>query len=298
MRRAKLVAALLSASAIYSALTVAQVNDPPPAEMLTEGYFAKKRAMEPETRELITVTRGTFRDAYRRESSPKLVFLFGESFSGLVTDWHSHHRLAVDKTTTGNQGTEHPDSQRLVVAEEYRSTAGRHRSQMLNGDQWRDYESGFRRVLLDYGIKMVNRELAMRLLDSEIRESTGRPPEADTQRLEMDMLRKHSKMIVEVMPYQESGYQKDDTGYHVTITLLEDASLLADDRIAIPEAVREYRSGTRGYSKQRAQNIIDIKPGKRGYDLVEQSPDVWHEHGELAAQATLQLLYDRWLRNE
>jgi hypothetical protein len=289
----KLCAVMLSGCVIFPA--AAQAKDAPASNMLTESYFDTRRNAEQKEIQLLTVSAAEFKSAYRAAGNPKVVFLLGENFSGLVSDWYSDTRLSLNSAATGTTGTFVPESQHVTVEVEQRVAPYGYRSSLLNAEQWNEYERGYRNTLLRYGVKMINRNLAMRLLDSEIRATSKRNPQSDSQRLEMDMLRKHSQVIVEVIPYRETRHRKEGIGYDIAVTSLDDASIIADNRIAIPEAYLEYRAGASGYSKQRPQNFADVEAGSSGYDIIEDPIEIWVQQGELAAQATLQLLYDSWL---
>lgn len=292
-RRHNRLTTALVAGLVCSAAALAQ--DPPAGQMMNSSYFDQQRAEEITDIQMLKVDEATFREAYKEAGRPKLVVLVGQPFSGMVSDWHMQRRVSVNAQATGNEGTFIPDSQSVQVGVENRRYQYSNRSPMLTPQQWAEYERGFQSTLLKYGIRIVNRDVAMRLLDSEIRETTDRNPQDDNQRLEMDMLRKHTKLILEVMPYRENKYKYEPIGYQVTMTSLEDATLLADDRIAIPEAYKEYRAGSSGYSKQRPQNFAGVEARSGGYDIIENPIEVWAEQGQLAAEATLQILYDRYL---
>lgn len=316
MKLKPLTLALIAGAAVFSGTVGAQ--DSPAAPMMTDqNYFERERAEEEAERQQkrqlqedlqkapIQVSRDEFRTAYSAAGSPKLVFLFGENFSGLVSDWHSQRRLNVNARVTGNEGTDIPDTQNLTVKAEDRVSVYPYRSALLSDQQWFEYERGFRSTLFQYGIKMINRDVAIRLLDSEIREQTQLNPQDDNQRLEMDMLRKHSELLVEVIPYRERRRYHEAIGYNLAMTLLGDATMIADDRVAIPEPVKNeeefFTVGPNGYEKvkgERQETKVQIGPD--GYEIVreEKEPeneDIWAEQGRFAAQASLQLMYERWL---
>lgn len=292
-RQNLLVSSFTAAAVLVSGAVLAQ--DPPAGQMMNNSYFDQKREQEITTINMLKVDAETFRAAYKEAGRPKLVVLVGQPFSGMISDWQMQRRLSINAQATGTAGTFVPESQSVQVGVENRRYQYSNRSSMLTPDQWAEYERGYQSTLLKYGVRIVNRDVAMRLLDSEIREDTDRNPQDDNQRLEMDMLRKHTKLILEVMPYRENKYQYEPIGYQVTMTSLEDATLLADDRIAIPEAYKEYRAGSGGYSKQRPQNFAGVEAGSGGYDIIENPIEIWAEQGQLAAEATLQILYDRYL---
>lgn len=296
MGRRLISAALLGCITACPGTAIGQGKDPAPAVMLTESYFDNQRKADRTPAPLISVSRQAFLSAYDKAGKPKVVFLLGERLSGLVSDWHSQHRLTINASATGSEHTQGADSHNLTAAHEYRRESVTSRSRLLTSAQWDSYEYGFRATLLEYGIELINRDLAMRLLDSEVRANTRSNPQDDNQRLEMDMLRKHGKLLVEVLPYREDRRKHESIGYNVTMTSLENAAIVADDRIAIPVASTQYRPGASGYAKQRPREKLEYEPGAGGYRALEEPQDLWAEQGTLAAQATLQLLYERWLR--
>lgn len=316
MKLNPLVLVLIATGLGFSAGVGAQ--DSPGAPMMTnENYFERERAEENAKRQHqlelqqelqkapIQISRDEFRSAYTAAGNPKLVFLFGENFSGLVSDWHSQRRLNINARATGNEGTDIPDTQNLTLKVEDRVSANPYRSNLLSDQQWFEFERGFRSTLFQYGIKMINRDVAIRLLDAEIRAQTQLNPQDDNQRLEMDMLRKHSELLVEVLPYREQRRYHEPVGYNVAMTLLGDAIMIADDRVAIPEPTKYEEEfvtlGPNGYETvvgERQETKVEV--GANGYDIVadEEEPeleDIWAEQGRLAAQATVQLMYERWL---
>lgn len=316
MKLKPLVLALFTGGLVFSG-GVGALDSPAAPMMTDENYFERERTEEQAERAQqqqlhedlqkspLQVSREEFRTAYTDAGSPKLVFLFGENFSGLVSDWHSQRRLNFNARATGNEGTDIPDTQNLTVEAEHRVSAYPYRSTLLSDQQWFEYERGYRSTLFEYGIKMINRDVAIRLLDAEIREQTQLNPQDDNQRLEMDMLRKHSELLVEVLPYREQRRYHEPIGYNLAMTLLGDATMIADDRVAIPEPVKNeeefFTVGPNGYEKvkgERQETKIQIGPD--GYEIVpeEKEPeneDIWAEQGRFAAQASLQLMYDRWL---
>ncbi len=295
MKRQLRVNSLIAGMAAAAVSIAALAQDAPAGNMLSDPYFDKERAAEVKHITMLRIDEATFRKAYDEAGKPKLIMLVGEPFTDMVSDWHMHRRLSINATATGTEGTFVPESQSVQVGVENRNYSIPRRSPLLTPAQWDEYQRGYQSTLLQYGVRLVNRAVALRLLDSEIRETSNRNPQDDGQRLEMDMLRKHSKLLIEVLPYREQKYQFEPIGYQVTMTSLEDATLLADDRVAIPEAYKEYRAGASGYSEQRPQNFAGVEAGASGYDIIENPIEIWAEQGKLAAEATLQLLYDRYL---
>ncbi len=275
--------------------TAIALQDAPAGKMLAEPYYDKERELEQANRSLLRVSEADFRQAYETAGKPKLVMLLGQSFDGMVSDWHAQKRVAINSRATGTEGTFVPESQSVTMGIEQRQVAGDFRSPMLTPAQWDEYERGFQGRLLQYGVRLVNRNVAMRLLDSEIREQTQQNATDDQQRLEMDMLRKHTQLLIEVMPYREQKYKHEPIGYQVTMTRLTDATLMASERIAIPETYTEYRAGASGYAKQRPQNFAGVEASSGGYEIIENPNEIWAEQGELAAEALLQMLFDRYL---
>lgn len=285
---------ILCAAASLSVSSVAQAQDAPAQPMLNDPYF--QRARTAEQQEIRPgVDQKAFKVAYDKAGRPKLVLLIGEPFSAMVSDWHMQRRVSVNAQATGTAGTDVPESQQLQVGAEQRVSQPSQRSNLLTNEQWDTYQRAYQGTLMKYGVRLVNRAVAMRLLDAEIRMTKNKNPQDDSQRLEMDMLRKHSKLILEVMPYRESKPDHEPIGYHITMTSLEDATLLADEQIAIPQGALEYKAGPGGYNLERPRQSTGVAAQAGGYEFVEAESDVWAEQGELAAQATVQLLYERYL---
>lgn len=275
--------------------TVAFAQDAQPQPMLNDGYFDRARAADAASVSLMSVDKATFKAAYDKAGRPKLVVLIGQPFSDMVSDWYSTRRINLNSQATGTAGTFTPESQSVQVASEVRVSGTTNRSTLLTAAQWDEYQRGFQRVLMEHGVRIVNRAVALRLLDSEVRESSKQVMQSDNLRLEMDMLRKHTNLLLEVVPYQENKLNYEPIGYQVTMTSLEDATILADDRVAIPLARMEYRAGEGGYQLQRPRKVVGVAATAGGYEIIEEELELWAEQGELAAQATLQLLYDRYL---
>lgn len=285
----------LCAAATLIISSVAQAQDAPAKPMLTDSYFDRARAAEQQPVSLLSVDEATFKAAYEKAGRPKLVMLVGEPFSGMVSEWHMQRRVSVNAQATGTEGTFVPESQSVQVGVEQRGYAPSKRSGMLTNEQWDEYQRGYQSMLMRYGVRLVNRAVAMRLLDSEIRAETNRNPQDDNQRLEMDMLRKHTSLILEVMPYREDKLNYEPIGYHITMTSLKDATLLADERVPIPQGALEYRARAGGYNLERPRQVAGVSAQSGGYQVLEETHEVWAEQGALAAQATLQMLYDRYL---
>ncbi|OZB06997.1 MAG: hypothetical protein B7X54_00125 [Idiomarina sp. 34-48-12] len=285
----------LCAAATLLGSSLAHGQDTPAQPMLNDSYFDRARSAEQQQVSLITVDQATFKAAYDKAGRPKLVMLVGEPFSDMVSDWHMQRRVSVNAQATGTDGTFVPESQSVQVGVEQRSYDNPRRSTMLTGAQWDEYQRGYQSTLMQYGVRLVNRAVAMRLLDSEIRAESKRNPQDDNQRLEMDMLRKHTNLLLEVMPYRENKLNFEPIGYQITMTSLEDATLLADDRISIPQGALEYRAGAGGYNLQRPRQVAGVTAQPGGYEVIEEELELWAEQGQLAAQATLQMLYDRYL---
>ncbi|WP_339877408.1 hypothetical protein [Pseudidiomarina gelatinasegens] len=281
-------ATLLGSSAVQAQDTQAQ-------PMLNDPYFDRARQAEQQQVNLLQVDKATFRAAYDKAGKPKLVMLVGEPFSDMVSDWHMQRRVSVNAQATGTEGTFVPESQSVQVGVEQRGYDNPRRSSMLSAAQWDEYQRGYQSMLMSFGVRLVNRSVAMRLLDSEIRAETSRNPQDDNQRLEMDMLRKHTNLLIEVMPYRETKMNYEPIGYHITMTSLDDATLLADDRVPIPQGLYEYGATAGGYELQRPRNVAGVTAQAGGYEVIEEQAELWAEQGQLAAQATLQMLYDRYL---
>ncbi|PWW09726.1 MULTISPECIES: hypothetical protein [Pseudidiomarina] len=270
-------------------------QDAPAQPMLKESYFDRARAERAAPKSLIKVDEATFRAAYDAAGRPQLIMLVGEPFSAMVSDWQMQRRVSINSQATGTEGTFTPSSQDIQIGVEQRRSQGDYRDPMLTPAQWQEYQRGYQGTLLKYGVRLVNRAVAMRLLDAEIRSSTERNPQDDQQRLEMDMLRKHTKLLIEVLPYREQTLNYEPIGYHISMTSMTDATLLADERIKIPQAAQSYRGRAGGYNLERERQVAGVSASRGGYQVIEQPLEIWAEQGERAAEATLQLLYDRYL---
>lgn len=268
--------------------------DAPEAPMMAPSYFDAKRNEQPQA-PLLQVSEQQFKAAYRKAGSPKFVFLLGERFSDVVSDWYTNHRTNITASAVGTQGTNVPEYQQVSVAEEHKISMARSRSSLLSEQQWQAYERGFNNELLAYGVTPVNRNVALRLLDAQLRETNKRNPQDDQHRFEMDMLRKQGKVLFEITPFEVQSSQHFSLGYHVAMTSLTDAGLLADEQIALPLPQQEYRASASGYSLQSAEDFAAVEPGRSGYDIIEYVADDWAEQGRLMAQASLQLIYTRGL---
>src|SRR5690606_29955393 len=183
---------IFCAAATLLGSSLAYGQDTPAQPMLNDPYFDRARQAEQQQVSLISVDQATFKAAYEKAGKPKLVMLVGEPFSGMVSDWHMQRRVSVNAQATGTEGTFVPESQSVQVGVEHRGSAGSQRAGMLTNAQWDEYQRGYQSMLMRYGVRLVNRTVAMRLLDSEIRADSKRNPQDDNQRLEMDMLRKHT----------------------------------------------------------------------------------------------------------
>ncbi|MGI0152961.1 hypothetical protein ACQ661_04780 [Pseudidiomarina sp. WS423] len=277
------------------ASTPLKQQDAPAQPMLKEPYFDRARAERAAPKPLIRVDEATFHTAYEAAGRPQLIMLVGEPFSAMVSDWQMQRRVSINSQATGTEGTFTPSSQDIQIGVEQRRGQGDYRDPMLTSAQWQEYQRGYQGTLLKYGVRLVNRAVAMRLLDAEIRSSTERNPQDDQQRLEMDMLRKHTKLLIEVLPYREQTLNYEPIGYHISMTSMTDATLLADERIKIPQAAQSYRGRAGGYNLERERQVAGVSASRGGYQVIEQPLEIWAEQGERAAEATLQLLYDRYL---
>lgn len=275
--------------------SLAEAQDAPAQPMLADSYFDRAREARQQSASLLNVDEETFRAAYEKAGHPKLIMLVGEPFSAMVSDWHMQRRVSVNAEATGTEGTFVPRSQSVQVGVEQRSGGSPRLSGMLSVAQWDEYQRGYQSMLMSFGVRLVNRTVAMRLLDSEIRAQTSRNPQDDSQRLEMDMLRKHTNLLIEVMPYRETKLNHEPIGYQITMTSLDDATLLADDRVSIPLGLHEYNATAGGYELQRQRKVAGVTAQPGGYEVIEEQTEFWAAQGELAAQATLQILYDRYL---
>jgi hypothetical protein len=285
--------ACLGGAMLVSAVCWAQ--DAPEAAMMAPSYFDAQRSAQQQQMPLLQVSKQQFQAAYRRAGSPQMVFLLGERFDDLVSDWYSNHRVNITASAAGTVGTPVPEYQQVTVANEQKISTVRSRSSLLSARQWQAYERGFNNELLAYGVRPVNRNVALRLVDSQLRAANQRQGQADQQRLEMDMLRQQGKVLFEIVPYEDSYYQYPYLGYHIAMTSLADATLLADEQISLPRGELVYRASDSGYALQAPEDFAAIVPGRSGYDIIENVTDVWAEQGRWMAQASLQLIYTRVL---
>ncbi|QYJ78938.1 hypothetical protein [Shewanella acanthi] len=296
MSAAKLTFKSVSACVALGLLLTPQVlaADAPAAPMMAPSYFDAQREALQQPQTLIEVSQADFKRAYRKAGSPKIVFLIGERFDDVISDWYSNHRVNVTATNFGQKSGELPEYQQVTVANEYRVSSVKSRNSLLSEGQWQEYERGFNNELLAYGVKPINRNVALRLLDAQLRDKK-QIPQDDNHRSEMDMLRTQGKVLFEITPYQDRSYRSQALGYHVLMTSLVDATLLADKRVSLSQGPLEYRASDNGYSLQTPEKFVAVEPGNSGYDIIEDVSDDWEDQGRKMAQVSLQLIYNSGL---
>ncbi len=138
---------------------------------------------------------------------------------------------------------------------------------------------------------MVQQNLATRLLDAELRESAKDLPQDDSLRMETDVLRKHSKLLIEITTFDEERLDKQPVGYQISISSLASATIVAEKRVGVSMPRAEYKAGANGYELQIAAGRTDYVAGARGYDIIRSYPNLAYNNGRSVAYALIDLLY-------
>ena len=258
-----------------------------PAEMLAKPYFSQPRQF---AEEFTIVSPGDFASKYNAAKQPTLMVFLGRSFSSFVSDWHTNTRIQVN-TEIKSTSADLPQTISSDASVQTRLHNTNLSSQFYNSDEWQSLEQGFRETMLKYRVKLLQQNLAARLLDAEVRQSSNRLPQNDNLRLETDVLRKHSKFLIEIVPYQETRQHMQPVGYQISISSLASATLIGEKRLGLRLPKAEYQAGKNGYSLQEVPVNTEYQPGKSGYDAVKTYQDQGYENGKKIGLALIELMY-------
>ena len=258
-----------------------------PAEMLAQPYFDKVEAVSDDYQK---ISQADFSRKYAAHKNPSLMVFVGKTFSSFVTDWHASSRVQLNARVKSSS-KDLPDAVSIDSSVQVRDRQSEERSNALSYEDWQNFERGFREVLLSYRVKLVQQNLATRLLDAELRESAKDLPQDDSLRMETDVLRKHSKLLIEITTFDEERLDKQPVGYQISISSLASATIVAEKRVGVSMPRAEYKAGANGYELQIAAGRTDYAAGARGYDIIRSYPNLAYNNGRSVAYALIDLLY-------
>lgn len=277
---------LLAVSSCWSVAQEAQ-----PAEMLAQPYFEKSRLVAEDYQ---AINHADFAKKYNARKQPTLMVFVGKSFGNFVSDWQSNSRVQFNARIKSDS-KELPKAVTADASVQVREQQAQQRSNALTADEWQEFDRGFREVLLGYRVKLLQQNLATRLLDAELRDSAKELPIDDSLRMETDVLRKHSKLLIEVLPYDETRRDKQPIGYQISVSSLASATLVAEKRVGLNFPMGEYKAGANGYELQAVAGRTDYQAGARGYDVIRSYPNLAYENGKSVGLALIELLYQAGL---
>lgn len=278
----------------YASSVAAQ--DPEPAPMMKESYMQQQhdRLNQP-AEPLMTVADSDFEQAYSNAERPKLALFVGQRFDDQISDWYTNRRVRVQVQAEDKENSFVPGEMDANVATERRVGQAESRSRILTPRQWGEFDRGFEKSLLSHKLRVLNQGLAMRLLDSDLRASAEKAPTNDGQHLEIDMLRKHAPVLIEVMPFNNDRRDQQPVAFNVRITDLEQAITLVSHDIYLPLEQKSWKGQAGGYGQQKERSLDRVNANRGGYQLQEQQEFYWQEQGQLVAQGVMQALYDAYL---
>ncbi|MEO3879434.1 hypothetical protein [Rheinheimera fenheensis] len=279
--------AALMVAPVYAMQDLAQE-----APMLSQPYFGQNSAPAAEK---TYVAVADFSQQYSKAKQPAVMVLFGRTLNDVVSDWQSDVKLNVSSEVKNTAQSTSPNAVSTDVSLQTREPASRQKSALLSASQWAELERGFLQATLAYRVKLVNQNLAVRLLDAERRESKDKLATTDAQQLEIDVLRKHSPLLIEIMPYQEADVRKEYIGFEVSFSSLADASLVAQQRIALNLAPAQWQAGTNGYELKPVSSSKQYVAAEGGYQVVNAPDEYWYQQGQQLGTEFVQMFYDSWL---
>lgn len=262
------------------------------APMLNRPYFGQNNNPAAEK---TYVAAADFSQQYNKAKQPAVMVLFGRTLNDVVSDWQSDVKLNVSSEVKNSAQSTTPNAVSTDLSLQTREPTQRQKSSLLSSSQWTELERGFVQATLAYRVKLVNQNLAVRLLDAERRDSNNKLATTDTQQLEIDVLRKHSPLLIEILPYQEANVQKEYIGFEVSFSSLADASLVAQQRIALDLAPLQWQAGTNGYELKSVSSSKQYIATDGGYQVASAPDEYWYQQGQQLGTEFVQMFYDSWL---
>lgn len=268
-------------------------SDPPAGPMLADNYFEQLEEPAPV---LFPAGDEQLQEVYALRENPRVLFLLGEPLTDAVSAWHSQSRwrLSQQQTETEASGGTSQSSSGYTLSQEQRRPSGSHRSHLLSPTQWTEFEQGFEQRVLQAGLELLHWNLALRLLDAELQNQPGATLADDPERMSFAVLQQHGDTLVEILPFRHQGFAEQPIGYRIRISSLQDARILADQRLPLRQKQGHYQAGPAGYQRQTRGPVAGVTAESGGYQLHYQPEEPWLERGQYTAEATLQLLYELW----
>lgn len=262
------------------------------APMLNQPYFSQDKA---EQSPVNIVGTAEFTKLYRQAKQPAIVVLFGRTLDDVVSDWKTDLKLNVSTEVKNTAQSTTPNAVSTDFSLQTRDRQQSQKSGLLTPDQWQELERGFMQATLAYRLKLVNQQLAVRLLDAERRDSVNKLATTDSKQLEIDVIRKHSPLLIEITPYQETNLRKEFIGFTVTFSSLQDATIVAQQRISLDLAAAKWQAGSSGYELAPVSDSKEYIPTAGGYSIVNQPTEFWFQQGQQLGNRFIQMFYDSWL---
>lgn len=261
------------------------------APMLSQPYFDQNTAQLPKN----YVAAKTFSGLYNKAKQPTVMVLFGRTLNDVVSDWQTDVKLNVSSEVKNSAQSTTPNAVSTDLSVQVRDKVRRQKSALLSDSQWAELERGFIQATLTYKVKLLNQSLALRLLDAERRDSKDKLSTTDSQQLEIDILRKHSPLLIEIMPYQEANVRKEYIGFEVSFSSMADASIVAQQRIALDLPAAQWQAGPNGYELKAATSSKDYIAGDGGYQAITAPDEYWYKQGQQLGSEFIQMFYNNWL---
>lgn len=277
----------------YTSIAHAFQDLPAATPMLNEPYF-EKQAQQVEDN--VSISESEFKQSYNRAKRPTVMILFGRQLNDVVSDWAASTKLNISTEVKNSSQSNLPHAASTDISLQTKSYNGKRRSEMLTTAQWDELERGFRQAALSYGVKLLNQNLAIRLLDAELRESATKAATVDQQRMELDVLKKHSSLLIEIIPYLEDDLSKEEVGFNISFSSLQDASIVAERRIGLATAPLIWKAGSNGYELVRENSATPrYIAGPNGYNVIQAEPKFWYDQGQKLGKAFIEMFYSEWL---
>jgi hypothetical protein len=217
MKTPRAWASIVAPAALLGLAAVAAAQDPrgtvpphvPPAGQTVApretGVMAPPPA--PDFQGAVAAAIARFAPAYKAKGGPRVAVYWNRQLSDRLSQWDSLERnLTTDKRVDITHGL-HPDAEK-GDSRRYQESETANISQRMGrdprraspGETWEwEFQSGFLDPFMRAGTKIVDRAAILRITAANTVGRIGRPQSLDAQLVEVDALRGHADVFVEVL---------------------------------------------------------------------------------------------------
>ena len=205
-----------------------------------------------------------FGKAYLNAGLPRMAVLWNRTFSDRLRELESEFRLVhsrsnATRTETERNTSTETDIEESAVNVEYRKDDTRPLPQSMSEVTEFEFEAGYARLLLEAGVKVIDRDAVMRLTHAKnVREDPSRNLD-DRQFIETEALKNHADMVIKIL-IAPSAESKLGAVFRVSVLDIRTGEVKADFfNDAVFEGKEKWTATQGGYIRVKQNRDINFE---------------------------------------